>query len=187
MYPGLGHSQTPRRAPPLPTAQPAPWPSLFLLPSPSSPKPTGPTIHLPSHPCQYHRPITGAELPPRASPGPSRPALPSGVCSCQHQPCRQFSSPVPAAERTELQLRAAPPHAMATSGGQTMDTSHGPPSQDSGHLCLGLSRRRLPTRPSCSSAICAKVTGTRELPDWIRPACTASAIPPPGAAALQPQ
>lgn len=47
---------------------------------------------------------------------------------------------------------------MAMSGGQAMDTSHSPPSQDNGHLCLGLSRRRLPTLPSCSSAICAKVT-----------------------------
>lgn len=60
--------------------------------------------------------------------------------------------------------------------GRRRDASSSPPSQANGHRRLKPSRRRLNTRQSYSSAICAKVTGTRELPDWIRPSSTSSGV-----------
>lgn len=66
------------------------------------------------------------------------------------------------------------------------DGAHPAPSPPaSGHRCLKPSRRRLTTRQSYSSAICAKVTGTCELPDGIRPSSPSSGVPSPGAAALR--
>lgn len=60
--------------------------------------------------------------------------------------------------------------------GTGRDASSSPPSQANGHRRLKPSRRRLTTRQSYSSAICAKVTGTHELPDWIRPSSSSSGV-----------